>query len=87
MSKSRVYIVNPVPGGACFSSEKRAERYVKTGRAVWATPTSIRFTESDPRHQAVLEHSRTTGMGYDRVGSMTLDQIRHIPVLFPQKLR
>lgn len=79
--------MNPVPGGSNSCEMIRAERYVRTERAQWVTPTSIKFTENDPRHKAAIESAQRTGWGYDKVGGMTREQIRHIPVLFPERLR
>ncbi len=88
-SKRRVRIVNPIPHGAWELGYDRAERYVRNGRAEWVQPqTSIRFNQSHPKHEAAMEHSRRTAQGYDGVyGVMRRDEIRNIPVLFPERLR
>lgn len=67
---------------------ERAERYVRTGRAVWRTPGTIRFTESDKRHRAAFDAAYMTAKNYDddnRVRSV--QEVANIPVIFPNRLR
>ena len=84
----RIRILNPVPTGAAYCGPERAAHYVKTGRAEWLTPgRMIRFNEQDSRYQAVMRQSMETRAGYDGRGGLTLNEIRNIPVLNPQKMR
>ena len=84
----RVRIVNPVPFGASSIGREHAERYLRSGRAEWASPGAIRFAESDYRYQMAAQTARETGRNYDRQSQVrTLSEIRNIPVLFPGKLR
>ena len=85
---NRIKIENPVVGTTATCGLERAERYVRTGRAVWRTPGTIRFVESDKRHRAAFEAAYMTGRNYDsdyRVRSAR--EIANIPVIFPNKLR
>lgn len=85
-----VRITNSQPGHAEFTTAKRAQSFVLWGRAEWV----------DYRHKAirllpialeiVRRHAarkiRESDTGYDRVGRMTLDQMRGIPIIEPEKL-
>jgi hypothetical protein len=91
MSKLRteIKILNPPPGTRSLTSESRARRYVKQGRASWqdAARLSIRFVEHDPRHQAIVVVVDKTAPGYlaasqKRASHLDtlLDQMLHVPI-------
>jgi hypothetical protein len=84
----QVKIENPIVGTTATCGLDRAERYVRTGRAVWRTPTTIRFTDRDSRYRAVFEAAYMTGQNYDadhRVRS--IKEMANIPIISPNKLR
>jgi hypothetical protein len=83
----KVRIVNPVPNGPCLMGMNRASRYVHTGRAEWVSPQAIRFNEGHPMHQSILAQARLSTLGYDQRGIMRRDEIRRIPMLFPERLK
>ena len=82
---TKVRILNPATGGAVLTSSRNAEYYVASGRARWRGK-AIEFIETDFRHVAVTVSVSASRRGYDEVGTMSLNQIRGIPVIAPEKL-
>jgi len=94
MPKERIQvrIENPVVGGQTSTSPERARRFVRKGRAVFTGERSIRFVDGEIqqaiRQRAELKlHSALTGVGYDQVGrAMGISELRHVPVIHPERL-
>jgi hypothetical protein len=76
-----------MPHGTMLMGVERASRMVRNGRAEWVAPQAIRFTEGDAKHRAISQHARATAKGYDQRSTLRRDEIRHIPVLFPERLK
>jgi hypothetical protein len=74
----RVFILNPPPNGSRWTGRNRAERFVRTGRAVFVGENSVRFVDSDPRNQAATEQADRDAEGYDLASSMGLANLRAI---------
>jgi hypothetical protein len=90
--RTQVRIENPVVGGQESTSLERACRFVRKGRAIFTGEQSIRFVDGEMqqaiRRQAEMKlHAALTGAGYDRVGRiMGAAELRHVPVIHPEKL-
>jgi hypothetical protein len=86
--KLKIRVANPVSGQLTYISVKAAERYVVRGRARWRDERTIAFIEDTHYRQSAerlvqLEQD----LAYDRVGAMTLEQIKGVPVIGdPMKL-
>src|SRR5688500_9737891 len=67
MSRSRVEIINPAPGGSRFTSQNRAEHFVRRGHAVMEgnklrfLPVTEGFRERLARAEAAAEFMRNRG--------------------------
>lgn len=87
MSQAIIRVVNPIQGGSAFTTPKRAHSYVQRGRAVWvgAGLSTIRFTDEDEQQKIALR--KATNDGYATVDRrLTLDEMRHVPIIQPWKL-
>jgi hypothetical protein len=82
-----IRILNPLPGGTPHVGPKHAQRYVHVGRAEWVSADMIRFNEQHPQYQEAVARIKQSAEGYDQRGMLTRKEIRHIPVLFPERLR
>lgn len=60
-----------------MTSWRKADHYVRQGRAKWVNPTRIEFIEHDYRHLAAMEAPRRWVDG----GLATLEQVRGLPVV------
>lgn len=77
-------ILNPVNGGNPFISPKRAEKYIRQGRAELVREFVIRFVDQDHRHKKAEMTSLQAAQccGYDvatGVGILNQRQARGIP--------
>jgi hypothetical protein len=85
-SKRIIRIENPA-AGCGFTSLNRARRFVRKGQAEWAEGgASIRFLESDHRHQSAQRSESETRMGYESAvgeGIAQLAALRKVPILMP----
>ena len=86
-----VRIINPVLGGQAGTSLKRAERFVRKGKAIFVDPRTIRFLDSPQqadigRRAEIVLHARITNAAYDGVSATFFDCARAIPVLNPRAL-
>lgn len=84
MSQS-IRILNPVPGGNKFCSQRGAEKQVRRGTARWIGTRAIRFLKGDYRVEAAMA-SVAFGLFVDGAHYPTLQALAHIPVLMPTKL-
>lgn len=92
----KIRILNPVAGGSPFCTDKRAERFIRSGRAV-RVGVAIRFVESDHRHHSA-QNSQASAIstaeanmraGYDvdvETKPATLAQISGLPCTDPRGL-
>jgi hypothetical protein len=87
-----VKIVNPAHGDG-WTSFKRAEQYVKQGRAVWrnrpAGQLAIRFLEEHPLDATVRSTTPVPAYdGYDRrTAPLTLEEQGNVPLIGTRKSR
>lgn len=77
-------ILNPTDGGSSFCTDKRAQKYIRQGRAVLVRQFMIRFVESDHRHRAaqVSAEEAARRVQYDRVierGFITIREAKGLP--------
>ncbi len=84
--RKNIRIENPV-SDCRFTSRNRAKRFVAQGRAEWVEPgVSIRFIQSDHRHQSAKQSVALTRYWYDRAsntGLATPAQIANLPMIAP----
>lgn len=86
MRPDKIRILNPTQHGSCWTGRNRAERYVRTGRAVFVGRTAIRFVESDPRNIAATKKAADAAAGYDDIRRiLTVEELAHIPLVNPHK--
>jgi hypothetical protein len=85
--EERVKIENPVYAGNDSTSLKRAQRFVRSGRAVFTGPSTIRFLDSSQQQRIRLQadaahHAKLTGTGYDSVDRLlTQQEAAHLPII------
>jgi hypothetical protein len=84
--RKNIRIENPVSGSG-FTSKNRAQRFVAQGRAEWVeTGVSIRFTQSDHRHNSAQKSADATRWSYDRAAHTGMAQIAdlaNLPMIRP----
>ena len=86
MRPDKIRILNPTQHGACWTGRNRAERYVRTGRAVFVGLAAIRFVESDLRNVAAAKKAAETVAGYDGIRrTLTVEELANIPLINPHK--
>jgi hypothetical protein len=79
--RKNIRIENPVSGCA-FTSKNRAKRFVAQGRAEWVQAgVSIRFVQSDHRHNSAQKSVNQTRWSYDRAAHTGLAQIADLATL------
>jgi len=79
---SHVRVVNSPWNGSGFIKRKKADRYVKDGRAVFVGTDQLRLIES---HQKNLAAATRAGAGYEAIErTMTLEELKHLPVMRPR---
>jgi hypothetical protein len=82
----KIRILNPIRHGACWTGRNRAERYVRTGRAVFVGLAAIQFVDSDLRNIAAAKKAADTAAGYDDIRrTLTVEELAHIPLVNPHK--
>jgi hypothetical protein len=80
----RVKVVNPVWNGSGYIERKTANFYVAEGRAVFVGDDQLRLIASHPKNKAASWRAAT---GYERIQrTMTRAELRHLPVVLPEKL-
>lgn len=91
--KTVIQILNPLAGGSAYTNPRRALHFIKTGKAQMVGPYSIRFVNClEPGKQLLAEikfAQRSWRVGYDTdvaTHMATLDQIRGLPCVAPEKL-
>lgn len=77
-------IQNPLDGGNAFCTDKRAQKYIRQGRAVLVRQFAIRFVESDHRHRAaqISAEEAARRVQYDRIverGFITVREAKKLP--------
>ena len=87
--RKNIRIENPV--SACgFTSKNRANRFVAQGRAEWVQAgVSIRFVQSDYRHNSAQKAVDQTRWSYDRAAHTGVAQIAdlaNLPMIRPAVL-
>lgn len=86
----QIRILNPsVSTDRSWTGFNRAARLVKSKRAVWVDSRTIEFTALGDiaERQARLADERARQINYDAINrEMTLEELRHIPVVMPSKL-
>lgn len=94
-NKIHVRIENPSPGGQAETNLKRAQRYVRAGRAIFTGTLIIRFVNQAAtqasrvvmaRRQEESTTRRFTGRGYDQLSGNYFQHARNIPLLHPEKM-
>jgi hypothetical protein len=76
-----VRVVNSAWNGSGYIKRKKADRYVKEGRAVFVETDQLRLIESEPRNIAAAAKAAA---GYEDIErTMTLDELKHLPVMRP----
>lgn len=80
-------MLNPVSGLRTFISRRNAERYVARGRARWQG-AALLFIEDDHSCVSAKRSAKLDSqLAYDRIGRMTVDQLKGVPLLGdPSKL-
>jgi hypothetical protein len=82
----RIHILNPTQHASCWTGRNRAERNVRTGRAVFVGLAAIRFVESDPRNVAAAKKAADAAAGYDDIRrTLTVQELAHMPIMNPLK--
>jgi hypothetical protein len=88
-ANKQVRIENPVSGGNAVTSLKRANRFVRSGRAVFLAPLLLRFLDT-PLNRVALEAAREKlliqNTGYDRTDRSFFAAARHIPIVNAAKM-
>jgi hypothetical protein len=79
--KLKIRVANPVSGELTYISRQSAERYVARGRAHWRNYRTIVFVEDSHDRKSALESFDQSRFDYDRIGSMTREQIAGVPVI------
>jgi len=88
-NKIDVRIENPLPGGSSRTSLKRAQRFVRAGRAVFTAALVIRFVENGSR-QCLVERAEErltramTGRHYDQLNENYFQHASRLPLLHPE---
>ena len=86
MCPDKIRILTPTRHGSCWTGRKRAERYVRTGRAVFIGLAAIRLVESDARNLAAVKKAAESAAGYDDIRrTLTVAELANIPLINPQK--
>ena len=84
--RKNIRIENPVSGCA-FTSKNRAKRFVAQGRADWVqVGVSIRFVQSDHRHNSAQKSVNQTRWSYDRAahtGMARIGDLANLPMIAP----
>lgn len=84
--RKNIRIENPV-SGCGFTSKNRANRFVAQGRAEWVQAgVSIRFVQSDHRHNSAQKSVDATRWSYDRAahsGMAGLAELANLPMIAP----
>jgi hypothetical protein len=84
--RKNIRIENPV-SGCGFTSKNRAKRFVAQGRAQWVNAgVSIRFVQSDHRHNSAQRSADLTRYWYDRAantGLAKLTELANLPMIAP----
>ena len=84
--RKNIRIENPV-SGCGFTSKNRAQRFVKQGRAEWVEAgASIRFVQSDHRHNSAQKTVDQTRYWYERAANTGLAQLvelANLPMVAP----
>ena len=85
--RRNIRIENPV-SGCGFTSKNRAKRFVAQGRAVWVQAgVSIRFVQSDHRHNSAQKAADQTRYWYERAANTGLAQLAelvNLPMIAPE---
>ncbi len=79
-----IRILNPIPGGNKFCSQRGAEKHVRRGTAKWVGSRALRFIKGD--HRVECGMASAYGFFVDGTHYPTLQALAHIPVLMPVKL-
>jgi hypothetical protein len=84
--RKNIRIENPV-SGCGFTSKNRAKRFVAQGRAEWVQAgVSIRFVQSDHRHNSAQTSVDATRWSYDRAahtGMARIADLANLPMIQP----
>ena len=84
--RKNIRIENPVSGSG-FTSKNRASRFVAQGRAEWVQAgVSIRFVQSDHRHNSAQKSVDQTRWSYDRAahtGMAQIAELANLPMIRP----
>ena len=78
---SHIRVVNSPWNGSGFIKRKKADRFVKEGRAVFVGTDQIRLMESHPKNLAAATKAAAGYEGVDR--TMTLEELKHLPLMRP----
>lgn len=81
--KRDIRIINPARGIG-WTSPRNAQKYVDRGVARWVGNHSIRFIETDYRHEAVKASARPLEAW--QMAKATKDDLKHTPVVMAHKL-
>jgi hypothetical protein len=80
-----VRVVNAAWNGSGYIKRKKADYYVKGGRAFFVCPDQLRLIQS---HTANLAAASAAAAGYESImRTMTLDELAHIPIMRPSLVR
>lgn len=90
-NKIDVLIENPLPGGSSKTSLKRAQRFVRNGRAVFTAALVIRFVENESQRRLVeLAEERLTraitGRNYDQLNANYFQHASRLPLLHAEEM-
>lgn len=81
-----IQILNPVPNGSRYTNLRRANSFVRGGRAKWEGG-ALRFLDDTGRmHLCLLIERKVRTQdqaGYDSIGLITLDQAQGLPLAGP----
>lgn len=80
--KIKIRVGNPVRQCLTYIPLKNAEQYVARGRARWADDYTIWFLEdSYDRRAAECSAVLDSQLAYDRIGRMSIEQVKGVPVV------
>lgn len=84
-----IKVLNPLPGGATQVGERRAARYIKSGRATLTSDGMLKFNSVHRLNTMAAETHRHTDGGYhvaSHRGIATDKQLAGVPIVKPREL-
>ena len=79
--KLKIRVANPVSGNLTYIPLESAKRYVARGCARWKNNRTIVFIEDHHIYRSAEDSVLIARTGYDRIGRMSFEQIKGLPVI------